>query len=90
MLIPGHLEEKGNQLHIKNYSLSAIAHAYGTPTYVYNLDRIRENYRRIRDSLMKYSDRKVSVFYALKANFNPEIIRTLVKEGGLCGCSIHL
>ncbi|MBD3207379.1 diaminopimelate decarboxylase [Candidatus Bathyarchaeota archaeon] len=81
LLIPGHLEEKGNQLHIHDYSLSSIAHTYGTPTYVYNLERIRENYTRIRDNLIKYSDRKVSVFYALKANYNPEILRTLANEG---------
>jgi diaminopimelate decarboxylase len=79
--IPGHLEIKNNKLHIVDYPLEDISHAYGTPTYVYNLDRVRENYRRIRNAFLKYSDRSVKIYYALKANFNPEILRTLVKEG---------
>jgi len=81
LLTPGHLEEKENKLRIGDYPLNEIARTYGTPTYVYNLDRIRENYRRISDCLMKYSDRKVNVYYALKANFNPEILKTLASAG---------
>lgn len=79
--ITGHLEEKNNKLYISNHSCSEIASLFGTPTYVYNLNRVRENYHRLRDVLTSCSDRGVKIYYALKANFNPEVLKTLAYEG---------
>lgn len=79
--IHGHLEVKNNQLHIQDYPCIKIARDFGTPTYVYNLNRVRENYQRIKRCLTEHSDRKVDIYYALKANFNPEILETIASEG---------
>jgi diaminopimelate decarboxylase len=79
--IPGHLEIKNNKLHIADYPLENISNSYGTPTYVYNLERIRENYRRVMKVFQRYSDRNFRIYYALKANFNAEVLRTLANEG---------
>ncbi|MEM2878755.1 MAG: diaminopimelate decarboxylase [Candidatus Hadarchaeales archaeon] len=57
-----------------------LAERYGTPLYVTDEDRIREKYRRFYRA---FSERwpKVTVFYALKANFNSAIVKVLQSEG---------
>ena len=81
-LLPhGHLDVINNQLCIRGVPCTEIVRDYGTPTYVYNLQRVRENYRRLRDSLTRYSPVDVTVYYAVKANYNPSILKTLENEG---------
>ena len=79
--IKGHLEVEDNRLHIGGIPCTEIADEFGTPTYVYNTDRVLENYRRLRDGLEANADREIVVYYAVKANFNPAILRTLAGEG---------
>lgn len=81
LLPSGHLDVINNQLHIGNIPCSEIAKDYGTPTYVYNLHRVKENYRRLRGSLTHHSPVNVKVYYAVKANYNPSILKTLESEG---------
>ena len=76
-----HLEVFDNQLYIGGVPCSSIVNEFGTPTYVYNLDRVRENYCRLRDSLERHSPVDVTVYYAVKANYNHSILETLEKEG---------
>ena len=61
-------------------TLSGLALKYGTPLYVYDGSVVRLQYQRFR-SFFSYP--KVAVHYAMKANFNPEILRILCDEG--CG-----
>lgn len=49
---------------------------YETPFFLLDLDRVRQRYRAIRDSV-----EGVQVFYAIKANDHPAILRTLAAEG---------
>lgn len=49
---------------------------HGTPLFVVDHEKIRENYRRFKKCLPK-----VQVYYAVKANSNQEIIKTLFHEG---------
>ena len=79
--IRGHLEVADNRLHIAGAPCTEIADEYGTPTYAYNADRALENYRRLRDALEASADREAAVYYAVKANFNPAILRALAGEG---------
>ncbi len=79
--IKGHLEVEDNKLHVGGVPCTEIAEEFGTPTYVYNTDRVLENYRRLRDGLEASADREVVVYYAVKANFNPAIMRALAGEG---------
>ena len=53
-----------------------IAEKHGTPVLVIDHAKIRENYREFRESLPR-----VQAYYAVKANSEPEIIKTLYKIG---------
>jgi len=67
-----------DQLMGEAVSLEAIAQAVGTPCYVYDLGRIRENYRRLRTA---FSALDPMIHYSLKANANLTVIKTLLAEG---------
>ena len=79
--IGNHIEVIGNRLTIAGEDCASIADRFGTPVYVYNIERVIENYKRLRDSLTHYADRDVVVYYAVKANPNPVILESLAHEG---------
>lgn len=54
-----------------------LAATYGTPLYVYDLDRVAAARRDLFDALPE----EFGVFYAFKANPHPEIARTLREDG---------
>jgi len=56
--------------------LQSLAKENGTPLFVIDHDALRENYRQFK----KYLPR-VQVYFAVKANSDPAIVRTLYKEG---------
>ncbi|MDP3730279.1 MAG: type III PLP-dependent enzyme [Candidatus Omnitrophota bacterium] len=53
-----------------------IAKKKGTPVFILDHKKIRENYREFREALPR-----IQAYYAVKANSNPEIVRTLYKMG---------
>jgi ornithine decarboxylase len=57
--------------------LQAIAQKHGTPVVVMDHDIIRRNYAKFKRHLPK-----VQAYYAVKANPDPAIIRTLYRAGG--------
>ena len=56
--------------------LQSLAKEHGTPLFVIDHDALRRNYRQFRRYLPR-----VQVYYAVKANPDPAIVRTLYKEG---------
>lgn len=60
--IENHLHIIGNRLKISNEDCAEIADKYGTPVYVYNIERVVANYRRLKDSLTRHADREVIVY----------------------------
>jgi ornithine decarboxylase len=56
--------------------LQELAGSEGTPIFVIDHAKIRENYRIFRDLFPN-----VQIYYAVKANSNPEIVRTLYQLG---------
>ncbi len=56
--------------------LQKLAREHGTPLFVIDHDALRKAYRQFRRHLPR-----IQVYYAMKANPNPEIVRTLFKEG---------
>ena len=58
--------------------LTKIAREHGTPTYVYDGDLIREQYRKLRDAIPWEQKR---ILYAMKANSNPHLLKILLEEG---------
>ena len=57
-------------------NLKQLARKYGTPLFIIDHAKIRENFRTFKKNLPK-----VQAYYAVKANSNQEIIKTLFKEG---------
>jgi len=56
--------------------LQELAKGHGTPIFVIDHEKIRQNYREFKEHLPD-----VQAYYAVKANSDPEIIRTLFKMG---------
>ncbi len=57
--------------------LQALAREQGTPLFVIDHEKIRENYRIFHELLPS-----VQIYYAVKANSDPEIVRTIFRLGG--------
>ena len=71
--------EKGN-LDIGGADALELAQKYGTPLYVTDEMRVRNNYQRVYQAFSKeYEDFKI--FYAAKANTSLAMMRILEQEG---------
>lgn len=64
---------------IDGVSAVDIARKFGTPVYVTEEARVRENYRNIYGAFSRYMDTKIH--YACKANTSLAILRILEQEG---------
>lgn len=64
---------------IDGVSAVDIVKEFGTPVYVTEEARVRENYRNIYGAFSRYMDTKIH--YACKANTNLAILRILEQEG---------
>ncbi len=71
-----YLERRGGELFLEGVSLRELADRYGTPLYVYSARYIRDRVKAYRQAFPG-----AIVCYAVKANFNPEIIRVAGEEG---------
>ena len=74
---------KNGQLYCENVAVSRVAKTAGTPVYIYSKRTIVEHYRKIDEA---FSGVDHLICYALKANSNLSIVKTLQKEG--CGADI--
>jgi diaminopimelate decarboxylase len=63
---------------IKKSLLIERAEKYGTPLYVYDGDLIRQRYKEMFDFI---NWPKLKIFYAMKANYNVEILKLLKEQG---------
>lgn len=71
-----YLEYVEGELFLEGVSLKALAKEFGTPLYVYSASYIRDRIRAYRKA---FPD--ALVCYAVKANFNPKIIKITKEEG---------
>jgi diaminopimelate decarboxylase len=62
--------------------LAGVADEYGTPLYVLDLDRVRENYRRMADAFPE-----AEIYYAAKANTARPVLQALADEGAGVECA---
>ena len=72
------LKYVGKQLFINNVDCENIINTYNTPIYCYSSKEIKENYNNFQKYLKKLNP---LICYAVKANFNKEIIKMLGKLG---------
>ncbi|WP_174291576.1 diaminopimelate decarboxylase [Sphingomonas bacterium] len=74
-----HFAHRNGSLRAEGVPLPAIAAAAGTPAYVYSTAALRDAARRLREALT-FVPRK-ELFFAVKANPNPAVLRVLADEG---------
>src|SRR5437762_10814217 len=73
-----HFDYRNGVLHAEAVSISDLADAVGTPFYCYSTATLERHYRVFADA---FADEKVVVCYAMKANSNQSVLRTLAKLG---------
>jgi len=69
---------KGKKLYCENVSLSDLVKEFGTPLYVYSRQTIVNHFRTLESALSELDHR---ICYAVKANSNLAIIKTLADLG---------
>ncbi|MBB3931676.1 diaminopimelate decarboxylase [Kaistia hirudinis] len=73
-----HFDYRDGVLHAEDVPLPLIAEAVGTPFYCYSTATLVRHFRVFRDAFAGFD---TLICYAMKANSNQAILRTLVKEG---------
>lgn len=73
-----HFEYRDGILHAEDVSLAAIAEEIGTPFYCYSSATLERHYR-VMDEAFKGTDHQI--FYAMKANSNQAVIKTMAALG---------
>jgi diaminopimelate decarboxylase len=63
-----------------------LADRFGTPLYVYDLDSVAASYLDLQNSLPAGS----TIFYSLKANPHPDVVRGLREAGGRSPCRAEI
>jgi len=73
-----HFDYRNGVLHAEAVNLAQLADAVGTPFYCYSTATLERHYRVFCDA---FAGEKVLVCYAMKANSNQSVLRTLAKLG---------
>ncbi|MBV9457975.1 MAG: diaminopimelate decarboxylase, partial [Bradyrhizobium sp.] len=73
-----HFDYRNGVLHAEAVNLSRLADAVGTPFYCYSTATLERHFRVFTDA---FAGEKVLVCYAMKANSNQSVLRTLAKLG---------
>ncbi len=73
-----HFDYRDGVLHAEGVNLSDLAAAVGTPFYCYSTATLERHYRVFTEA---FAGEKVLVHYAMKANSNQSVLRTLAKLG---------
>ncbi len=73
-----HFDYRNGVLHAEAVSLVELADAVGTPFYCYSTATLERHYRVFSEA---FAGEKALVCYALKANSNQSVLRTLAKLG---------
>lgn len=72
-------ESKDGKMIFGGMNIEEIAGRFGTPCYVNDEQRIRENYRNLHNAFNRYMD--TTIHYACKANTSLAVLRILEQEG---------
>jgi diaminopimelate decarboxylase len=73
-----HFDYRNGVLHAEAVNLIELADAVGTPFYCYSTATLERHYRVFSEA---FADEQALVCYALKANSNQSVLRTLAKLG---------
>ena len=81
-----HFELRGGELHCEDVPLARIAEAEGTPVYVYSSATLERHYAVLHDALTGAGLGEPLIAFAVKANGNVAVLRTLARLG--CGADV--
>jgi len=81
-----HFELQGGELACEGVSLPRIAEAVGTPVYVYSSATLERHYQVLRDALIAAGLGQPLIAFAVKANSNVAVLKTLARLG--CGADV--
>src|SRR3954471_8969294 len=73
-----HFDYRNGVLHAEAVDLVALAEAVGTPLYCYSTATLERHYRVFADA---FADVDALVCFAMKANSNQAVLRTLAQHG---------
>jgi diaminopimelate decarboxylase len=73
-----HFDYRNGVLHAEAVNLSDLANSVGTPFYCYSTATLERHYRVFTEA---FAGEQVLVCYAMKANSNQSVLRTLAKLG---------
>ena len=76
-----HFELRDGELHCEDVPLAAIAEAVGTPVYVYSTATFERHYTVLREALEAEGVRDPLIAFAVKANSNLAVLKTLAQLG---------
>jgi diaminopimelate decarboxylase len=76
-----HFELRDGELYCEDVPLAVIAQAVGTPVYVYSTATFERHYTVLREALEAEGVRDPLIAFAVKANSNLAVLRTLAKLG---------
>ena len=76
-----HFELRGGELYCEDVPLSRIAEAVGTPVYVYSSATLARHYTVLRDALAGAGLGEPLIAFAVKANSNVSVLKTLAQLG---------
>ena len=72
------MKYKNKKLNIENVSVQKIAKMYGTPTYCYSYNNLKENINKFKKSFKSFSP---LICFAIKSNTNVNLIKEIKKFG---------
>ena len=76
-----HFEYRDGELACENVPLARIAEAVGTPVYVYSTATLERHYTVFRDAMIGAGLGQPLIAYAVKANSNLSVLKTLFALG---------
>jgi diaminopimelate decarboxylase len=76
-----HFELQGGELFCEGVSLTKIAEAVGTPVYVYSSATLERHYTVLREALVNAGLGDPLIAFAVKANSNVAVLKTLAQLG---------
>ena len=76
-----HFEYRDGELFCENVPLTAIAEAVGAPVYVYSTATLERHYTVLRDALRGVGAGEPLIAFAVKANSNLSVLKTLFDLG---------
>ncbi len=82
--MPFFIKDKIAQLeNLSNETLISIAQEFGTPVYIYNTEKITEQYKKLTSA---FSSCNAKIFYACKSLTNINILKHLLSLGSCLDC----